>query len=95
MVIGVLCRGVVVLLNRTDTCTYVCTYMHTVCMCMYVRIYIRTCMCMYIRTYIHACTVSLTRCTYSHLLNCSSKKVTVNQGVKTKGLVLTGMVVST
>ena len=59
-------------------------------------------MCMYICTYVHACTVSLTRCTYSHLLNCSPKKVTgvLNsqvaeiKDVKTKGLVLTGMVVS-
>ena len=33
-------------------------------------------MCMYTHTYVHACTVSLTRCTYSHLLNCSSKMVT-------------------
>ena len=51
-------------------------YMHTVCMCMYVYRYVPTCMCMYTRTYVHAYTVSLTRCTYSHLLNCSSKKVT-------------------
>ena len=54
----------------------VCMYMLTMCMCMYVYTYICVCVRMYICTYVHACTVSLTRCTYSHLLNCSSKKVT-------------------
>ena len=49
---------------------------HTCILCACACMYIRTCMCMYIRAYVHACTISLTRCTYSHLLNCSSKKVT-------------------
>ena len=52
------------------------TYMHAVCMCMYVYTYVRVCVCTCVHTYVHACTVSLARCTYSHLLNCSSKKVT-------------------
>ena len=55
---------------------FTCTYVHAYCVHVHVRIYVRTCMCMYTRTYVHACTVNLTRCTYSHLLNCSSKKVT-------------------